>query len=716
MVPPKKDVFADLFQLASSSNKGAPLRNASLIDQQRQQNKKTFSFSEGPKDPKSQDNSSSRKKDSGKVQGDDDFILIDALSNGERTKPNESSEKSDSVQDGGDDWSINSMIDGENKPEPPARRNEIGDSLLDEDFIDVCPLSRAEEAEVVSDVHAFSGESDRKGKTTEEEFNGDLRDTTLAQLVEVGFPVEKANNAIDTVGLDLQACINYLLELSEQRKPQNYGHRQSLTGQADFGAAFSDLSNDFFNKASLFFNRSRDVIMKNVESFQHQKHSSSFLELESQKEVLSRKYRNQQRIGGSKGKPHTVYNESESPRPPGTDKPQVLDSAEQNSNAFKKTVEEPSSKPFFAASGNNEAKSNVSKASEDANHKETPEVKEEDLLGILVSEHGKSTKQQGKTKGSLHRGHSFTLTALNEFQRSDYETSKAEASRLFTAGDYPSAILQYNRASEVIPPTHELFVVLHSNLALAWLKVGNYKFSRDHCDKGLGLITEEDLKDKEYKINDKPLKDWYVKLLTRKADSLEKLELFHESLKCYEELINKGICDHRTIESKRRLQNIIKPVEKKQCPVEKKKVPVEKKMPSSDKNVAIPMNHGEPSSSVREKGNQQEEESNSQMQDEVREKVYQWSSGKEDNLRTLLTTLPDILPLYLGFSFLSTNKITLNDIMLPKKAKMSYLKVITSLHPDKLGGMSVPDKLLCENVFIVLNKSWGTFKSLNGLS
>lgn len=710
MVPPKKDVFADLFQLANSSSRGASFKNASLIDQQQQQHKGTFSYSENPKDPHEHEDSLSRRKGSSKLQGDDSFILVDELSNGEQAKPKEGSIKLDSLQDGGDYWNINDINDGESKPELPSRRIAVSDSLLDEDFVDVCPLSQHE---VVSDEHVFSGKSDRKEKTSEEEFHRDLRDTTLAQLVEVGFSVEKANNAIDRVGLDLQSCINYLLEASERRNPHEYDHRQVLLGQADLGAAFSDLSNDFLNKASLFFNKSRDAIMKNVENFQHQKASPSFSEAALRQEALSRKSRSQQKMGGSQGRTHAVYTEPASSKPSRTDKVQALDSTEENIDAFKKTIEEPSSRASSAPSENGEGKSNTSEATQYASDKKSPKIKEEDLLGILDSEHGSGTKQQGKAERSLRRGHSFTLTALNEFQRSDYETSKAEATRLFTVGDYPSAILQYNRATEVIPPTHELCVVLHSNLALAWLKVGNYKFSRDHCDKGLSLLTEEDLKDREYTINEKPLKEWHVKLLSRKADSLEKLELFHESLKCYEELINVGVCDHRTIESKRRLRNIINPVKKKPSPAEmKKEVPVEKNTHSSD----IGTSHGQPSSPVKKKENQQEENTDSQMQDEIREKVYQWSSGKEDNLRTLLTTLPDILPLSLGFPFLSSNRITLNDVMLPKKVKMSYLKVITSLHPDKLSGMSVRDKLLCENVFIVLNKSWGAFKSLNGLN
>lgn len=79
-------------------------------------------------------------------------------------------------------------------------------------------------------------------------------------------------------------------------------------------------------------------------------------------------------------------------------------------------------------------------------------------------------------------------------------------------------------------------------------------------------------------------------------------------------------------------------------------------------------------------------------------------------------SLDDIIPSKLGLPFATTKKLTINDLMLPKKVKINYMKVISSIHPDKLINLELEDKMVCEAVFITLNKAWDIFKEQNGMN
>ncbi|KAG8632437.1 auxilin-like protein 1 [Manihot esculenta] len=88
--------------------------------------------------------------------------------------------------------------------------------------------------------------------------------------------------------------------------------------------------------------------------------------------------------------------------------------------------------------------------------------------------------------------------------------------------------------------------------------------------------------------------------------------------------------------------------------------------------------------------------------------VKRWSSGKERNLRALLSTLQYILGPDSGWQ-----PIPLTDLISTAAVKKAYRKATLFVHPDKLQqrGASIQQKYTCEKVFDLLKDAWNKFNA-----
>lgn len=88
--------------------------------------------------------------------------------------------------------------------------------------------------------------------------------------------------------------------------------------------------------------------------------------------------------------------------------------------------------------------------------------------------------------------------------------------------------------------------------------------------------------------------------------------------------------------------------------------------------------------------------------------VRRWSSGKEGNLRALLSTLQYILAPDSGWQ-----PIPLTEVITAAAVKKAYRKATLCVHPDKLQqrGASIQQKYICEKVFDLLKEAWNKFNS-----
>lgn len=93
-------------------------------------------------------------------------------------------------------------------------------------------------------------------------------------------------------------------------------------------------------------------------------------------------------------------------------------------------------------------------------------------------------------------------------------------------------------------------------------------------------------------------------------------------------------------------------------------------------------------------------------------KIRKWSTGREGNIRSLLSTLQYVLWPESGWK-----PVPLVDIIEANGVKKSYQKALLCLHPDKLQqkGAASHQKYIAEKLFDILQEAWTHFNSLGSL-
>ncbi|KAM6552014.1 hypothetical protein CsatB_001822 [Cannabis sativa] len=105
--------------------------------------------------------------------------------------------------------------------------------------------------------------------------------------------------------------------------------------------------------------------------------------------------------------------------------------------------------------------------------------------------------------------------------------------------------------------------------------------------------------------------------------------------------------------------------------------------------------------------------SESQMEMRLQdENIRLWSSGKEKDIRLLLSTLHYILWANSGWS-----AISLTNLIESSQVKKAYQKARLCLHPDKLQqrGVTLPQKYVADKAFSLLQDAWASFISQDAI-
>jgi len=84
---------------------------------------------------------------------------------------------------------------------------------------------------------------------------------------------------------------------------------------------------------------------------------------------------------------------------------------------------------------------------------------------------------------------------------------------------------------------------------------------------------------------------------------------------------------------------------------------------------------------MRAKAAEQEAEDAEKLEktDDVNARLTAWKAGKEQNLRALLATLDTLL--WPGAQWKGAQ---MSELINPKKCKITYMKAISKVHPDKV--------------------------------
>lgn len=750
MAPPKKDAFADLFLSAAGLGLGGSLNlNMNKLSLQEQLHSQKPQALSPFNDWEVLSSGKSTPQWAQKAQCLDRFLVF------ETKKPAPSTVDDDLL------FGLGST----SKPATPSatpvasnapKQQTNLDNLLDDDFTDAYTPEPEPEPQPEPEVQEPRIEQPVARKPSQVPELG--RDSVLAGLVDIGFPVDVSNNAIDQIGPDLQGCVNFIMSGGERTpasgrssKSSRQGRRGSPQAQQDLGAAFQDFSTDMFKKASWFLAKSKETVSRNIEQFQGREREPNNMPawMRQQDEYKDRALERKKNGGAYEDYGTDAENIDQ-------EEIQRIMKLQQQREKERQKQRISKLKEGFSRDKTNESRTNDSSESlarsspkpamprrpslvanlrthppkeparpvsqpvrPNSRPKPSPAPQEDDLLGLTdgsltPSERFKASQSDDGAYVSPARrrraktpskSRVATSEALNAFQQSDYETYKAKGTEAFTNGNYDDALNAYTRCLESLPGKHELRIVLTSNLAITNIKLGNYKLAMQLCDEGIALVGEN-INDSDWVLNDKEIKYWYVKLLTRKAESLEMLENFPKSLECYMELISKlGVNEKKVMDAKRRVNNIVNPPK-----------PAPKRTPTPASSA--PNKDYAQVQKIRKQNldDKKQEEQKFKLHDQVHDRVQAWSSGKEDNLRNLLMSLSEVLPERLGFPFITTKKITINDLMLTKKVKINYMKVISAIHPDKLGKFELEDQMVCQAVFITLNKAWDTFKEQNDIA
>ncbi|EMG48140.1 Auxilin-like clathrin uncoating factor, putative, partial [Candida maltosa Xu316] len=705
--PPKKDAFADLFQSASGAG-GNKQNNLSLLERQKQLQGKsnTSVYSSTP-------NSASSS-----------WSNIDILTPSRTTSPNVAVSSTSKNHD--DPFDIFNTTDNSKNNVPvtkakPMSGNKSEMSLLDDEFTDFFPentnkpnVDTAAESKPKPKPESPRPRAPRPREPVPRTATpqSDQKDFVIAELIDIGFGVDDANEAIAKVGLDLQKCVNYIMNKNSGK--QNITGEDNVLGRRPEGIKFNELGTDLFKKANSFINFSKQTVLKNLEQLNLSQESSSNVPEWMKNQAKYKSEAAEKKYGGEDyGTDEENINSEEIEKFMRQQKERERERARtrfQNKNGSttpelpsrpprskestpplpsrparsKESIPQLPSRPPRSTEQTPSLPSRPKPKPKATSEPPAPPPAEIDLLGLGSSTHVSTTTSSLRDS-----------SPLNQFILTDYTLAKEKASTAFKSGDYTTALETYSACLSLLPAQHELRVVVLSNLASINKLQGHLKESLDNITQAGTLLSPEELTSDQL-IASKSIKYWNTKLVMIKAEVLELLEKYEQSLEQYLVLIQKLNCnDKKVMDGKRRVDKIVNPQNYK--PVQKPAAATPTSRSSTPKPKTKP---------------QQEEEVDTLMKDQIDGKIQKWADSKQNNLRAMLTNLNEIIPSNIKMND-KLRTLTLNDLMLPKQVKIQYMKVISSIHPDKLASQTKGDKqseLICNGVFIILNKRWEEFR------
>ncbi|CAO3628118.1 unnamed protein product [Mucor hiemalis] len=306
--------------------------------------------------------------------------------------------------------------------------------------------------------------------------------------------------------------------------------------------------------------------------------------------------------------------------------------------------------------------------------------------------------------------------------------ARTQGNEKFKLGQFGEAEEFYTRAIDILPPGHDHHVLLSNNRATTRLKIGSYKKCVEDCDVAISLARETGEASSVSEGVTIQWRDQMIKSLYRKAEALENIEKYKEALATYDELVKlEGVGNTKVNQGLSRCRQALNPkkptVSKKadspQIRQEKKEDFMSMFDPSAKSSSPASttavnqeeLNKSKAVAAMRASAAKQEAEDAEKLEktDDVNARLDAWKVGKEQNLRALLATLDTLL--WPGAQWKGAQ---MSELINPKKCKITYMKAISKVHPDKLpSDVSVEQRMLASGIFASLNEAWDSFKGQN---
>lgn len=590
-------------------------------------------------------------------------------------------------------------------------------------------------------------------------FPNEALDQSVAELVDMGFSADQARSALSQTsnGKDVRQAVDIIMEDAHRRstgqspldRSQNTSRSHtpsSMNGSGDIGKLAQDLSAQLFTRANSLWASGRKNLAKVIE----QANAQSFRDDSTPAWMRdSKKYMNghqdddEEAEGyGRPGQGSYGYDddsEEEDSQHPG-DQP-TAPSRGTNEAMLLESHERPARQAHFATpSGTRDvpsAKTNKQQSpawmspsfrSPRAESPQAPavtlqrkQVYEETTM--YVSSSRRRTPQQSKPstpepqlrqqpsiapKPAARPSPKPAMRARTQTPMpasSQWDKFRTMGTEKFKQGDYIEATALYTKAMKEVPADNLCMCILLANRAACHVKCGDAKEAVVDCDQGLKMIGPG-LGENE-KVLDKPLKDIWARLVTRKAEALEHLEKHAEALSTWKSLLDNGFSSSAALEGKRRCQQAVNGPQKT-----KPRTPRPSRPTSSQQSTSAQVSTTlQVVQEVNRKVEREEQEKDA-LYDKVDTAISSWKGGKEDNLRALLGSLEHVLWPEAGWK-----KVGLAELVMPNKVKIAYMKAVAKTHPDKVAqNATTEQKMVSEAVFVALNKAWDHFKTQNNIS
>ena len=266
---------------------------------------------------------------------------------------------------------------------------------------------------------------------------------------------------------------------------------------------------------------------------------------------------------------------------------------------------------------------------------------------------------------------------------------RQKGSDAFKRGDYSAAHTSYSNALSSVPETHPIAIILLANRALTGLKIGEPKSAIGDADRAIKIIGPAKGESETIDFgNGEPIKDmkeFFGKVLMRKAEALEQLERWAEAAKVWQEAVESGHGGSSSIQGRNRCEKAagVRQLSSPSTPSPRPNGTPSKpaRPPVKRPPVAPSAKPAEAVSRLRAANEAADRADNERfaLADSVEARINAWKGGKQDNLRALLASLDNIL-----WPETQWKKINMSELLLPNKVKIQYMKGIAKVHPDKV--------------------------------
>jgi tetratricopeptide (TPR) repeat protein len=287
------------------------------------------------------------------------------------------------------------------------------------------------------------------------------------------------------------------------------------------------------------------------------------------------------------------------------------------------------------------------------------------------------------------------------------DKERKQGNFFFNKGQYSEAEHAYSLSIGSLPAGHGDLVLLCNNRAAARLKQGKYQDCLADCSLAIDLARKNMNSNAPMTTlmrgASTNMKAQLIKALHRKASALEGLCLFEAAIQVYEEYVRldgsrsaqvtQGIirCQQALLDSKKKQQQQQQQQSWKPATSTDDNTTA---FPDIDFNMFIPkpasqfsqaqldeINKSKAVKEMRDREKQKEAEEAERLgkEDKVNAQISVWKTGKDKNLRALLGSLELIL-----WPGVQWKGVMMSELLEPKKCKITYMKAIAKVHPDKV--------------------------------